>query len=157
MNRYAHSLLALSLVGALAACAPATDEPAAATQVSVEPTPSMSTPVPPTASEISSPTPGHDMTEMDGSGQTAAVEIVNFAFEPAELLIEAGTEITFVNLDSAPHTVTAGSGDAPMSELFDSGLLQQGESFSFVFDEPGTFAYFCDRHPPMEGSITVEE
>ena len=113
--------------------------------------------MPPAASDASSPAPSHDMADMAGSGQAATVEIVNFAFEPAELSIEVGTEITFTNLDSAPHTVTAGSGDAPTPELFDSWLLQQGESFSFVFDQPRTFAYFCDRHPPMEASITVEE
>jgi plastocyanin len=98
----------------------------------------------------------HDMGDMAGSGESTTVEITNFAFAPAELTVAAGTEVTFTNLDSAPHTVTAGTDDDPMTDLFDSGLLQQGESFTFAFDEPGTYAYFCDRHPPMQASITVE-
>ena len=96
------------------------------------------------------------MGDMGGTGEFAAVEITNFAFAPTELTVAAGSEITFTNLDSAPHTVTAGTDDGPMTDLFDSGLLQQGESITFVFDDPGTYAYFCDRHPPMQASITVE-
>lgn len=97
----------------------------------------------------------HDMGGMGGSGETATVEIANFAFEPVELTVTAGTEVTFTNLDSAPHTVTAGTDEEPMPDLFDSGLLQQGETFTFVFEEPGEYVYFCDRHPPMEGTVTV--
>lgn len=100
--------------------------------------------------------PSHDMSDMAGSGATVTVEISNFAYAPAVLTIAAGTEVTSTNLDSAPHTVTAGSGADPTPELFDSGLLEQGYSFTFVFDEAGTYGYFCDRHPPMEGSISVE-
>ena len=92
---------------------------------------------------------------MDG-GETVTIDIANFAYEPAEIVIAAGTEVVFTNGDSAPHTVTAGTDEDPMPEAFDSGLLEQGDSFSFVFEEPGEFAYFCDRHPPMTGMVVVE-
>ena len=164
MNQITRTLMALTLVGALAACAPAADEPGASTG-STEPAMSMSmssAPMPSTP-ESGSPEPfaspdamaSHDMGEM--GGETATIEIVDFAFTPAELTSSAGTEVTVTNLDSAPHTFTAGSDANPQPDVFDSGLLQQGESFTFVFDEPGSFAYYCDRHPPMEGEITVPE
>ncbi|MGH2445719.1 MAG: cupredoxin domain-containing protein [Candidatus Limnocylindria bacterium] len=152
MNRYAHLLLAFVLTGALAACAPAADEPSAPPSNSLDPTTSPSAP----------PLPSHDMGDMGdtgdmgGSGERATVEIANFAFAQPDLTVSAGTEVTFTNLDPAPHTVTAGTDAEPMTDLFDSGLLEQGESFTFVFDEPGTYVYFCDRHPPMEGMVTVE-
>ena len=105
-----------------------------------------------TASATATP---HDMNGMDG-GETVTIDIANFAYEPAEIVIAAGTEVVFTNSDSAPHTVTAGTDAEPMPDAFDSGLLQQGDTFSFVFDEPGEFAYFCDRHPPMTGTVVVE-
>lgn len=161
MNRYARPLTALALVGLVAACAPAADFGASAppplasasTPASEEPMGSMS--MAPSPSASAEATGSHDM-DMGGSGETAMAEIANFAFEPATLTVAAGTEVTFTNLDSAPHTVTAGTDDEPMTDVFDSGLLQQGESFTFVFDEAGEYMYFCDRHPPMQGMVTVE-
>lgn len=156
MNRH-HRLSTLLAMGAvLAACS----SPAASTSEPPEPVsqaPTMASREPdPTASATpsASPTP-HDMDGM-GGGDTVTIDIANFAFEPAEIVISAGTEVVFTNSDSAPHTVTAGTDAEPMPDAFDSGLLEQGDTFSFVFDEPGEFAYFCDRHPPMTGTILVE-
>ena len=159
MDRYARLLLGLILVGATAACAPATDETAtssppdtSATATSPEP------PMPSAAAQDMGSMASHDMGSMGSGGATemVAVDIANFAFAPAELRISAGTEVTVTNGDIAPHTATAGTDDEPMPERFDTGLLQPGESFSVRFDEPGTYAYFCERHPPMTGVIVVE-
>jgi plastocyanin len=162
MNRYRLIGLPLALAGILAACSPSASAPSAEptetphtmSSSSAAPTPSGTE----EASESAEPTATpHDMDGMGGSGETVAIEIEGFAFSPAELTISVGTEVTVTNLDSAPHTFTAGSDADPQPDVFDSGLLQQGESFTFVFDEPGTFAYYCDRHPPMQGEITVTE
>jgi plastocyanin len=98
----------------------------------------------------------HDMGSMPGEpAETVTVDIANFAFAPAELRIAVGTEVTFTNSDGAPHTATAGTDGEPTPERFDTGLLQPGEGFTVVFDEPGSYAYFCERHPPMTGVIVV--
>lgn len=166
MNRYRRILLPLAVVGLLAACSPAATEPSAnptqtapsetvaetASAATASPEPSGSPEPSASAEPLESP---HDM-DMGGSGESADVEIINFAYEQPDITVSVGTEVTFTNLDSAPHTVTAGTDADPMKDVFDSELLEQGESFTFVFDEPGTFVYFCDRHPPMEGSVTVE-
>ena len=39
---------------------------------------------------------------------------------------------------------------------FDSGDIVPGETFSYVFDQSGTFNYFCIPHPFMEGTVIVE-
>ena len=163
MNRYGRLATLLALATTLVACAPSAGTASAEPSTTPHDMSSMSSmPMPspqPSASDsgapTASPTP-HDMGGMDGSGETVEIEILDFAFTPADLTIAAGTTVVVTNRDSAPHTFTAGSDDEPMPERFDSGLLQQGDSFTFVFDEAGTFAYFCDRHPPMEGVITVE-
>jgi hypothetical protein len=69
-------------------------------------------------------------------------------FAPA-LTVAAGTTVTWTNEDWAPHTATAEDGS------FDSGRLNQGDSFDQTFDEPGTFAYHCSFHPGMMGSVVV--
>lgn len=161
MNRYRRILLPLAVVGLLAACSPAATEPsadptqtAASETVAETASPEPSDSAEPSASAEPSETP-HDM-DMGGSGESADVEIINFGYEQPDITVSVGTEVTFTNLDSAPHTVTAGTDADPMKDVFDSELLEQGESFTFVFNEAGTFVYFCDRHPPMEGSVSVE-
>jgi plastocyanin len=80
---------------------------------------------------------------------SAAVSIVDFAFQPASLEVAAGTTVTWTNTGQAKHTATADDG------TFDSKNLKPGESFSFTFNTPGTFAYHCDVHPEMTGTIVV--
>jgi len=84
------------------------------------------------------------------------VDIIGFVFEPEALTVSAGSEVTFTNLDSFSHTATAGSAASPTPEAFDSGPLRQDESFAFLFEEAGEFAYYCTIHPNMEGTIVVE-
>jgi plastocyanin len=82
-------------------------------------------------------------------GKTMTVSIKNFAFDPPNTTVSAGTTVTWVNDDQVPHTATANDG------AFDSGTLQPGQSYSFAFDKPGTYAYHCNIHPDMTGTITV--
>lgn len=78
------------------------------------------------------------------------VAIENFAFDPGTLTIAVGDTVTWTNNDSAAHTATADDGS------FDSGNIEQGESFSHTFDEAGTYTYVCTFHPNMTGEIVVE-
>lgn len=78
-----------------------------------------------------------------------AVSIVDFAFQPASLMIASGTTVTWTNTGSAPHTATADDGS------FDSGQLTSGQSFSQTLSTPGTFTYHCSVHPFMTAMITV--
>ena len=82
-------------------------------------------------------------------GKTMTVSIKNFAFNPPNTTVSAGTTVTWVNNDQAPHTATANDG------AFDSGTLQPGQSYSFTFDKPGTYAYHCNIHPDMSATVTV--
>lgn len=80
------------------------------------------------------------------------IEIRDFAFDPDGCIVEAGSTVTFVNDDDAPHTATAEAG-AP--EAFDTGTLQPGDSASVTLDAGGSYAYFCEIHPSMQASIEV--
>ncbi len=78
-----------------------------------------------------------------------AIDIVDFAFNPASVEITEGTTVTWTNQDSAPHTATGDNGE------FDTGQLAQGGSASATFDTAGTYAYHCAVHPDMVASIVV--
>ena len=90
-----------------------------------------------------------------GDAQTAAVaptvvEIHNLKFNPATLTIAAGTKVTWVNEDKAPHTVT------DKGKVFRSAGLDTKDSFSYSFESPGEFTYICTIHPMMVGKIVVK-
>ncbi len=89
------------------------------------------------------------------TGETVMVDIKTFMFMPSPLEIAVGTTVIWTNQDGAGHTVTAGAPNA-LTGLFDSGVLSQGQTFSFTFTEAGDYDYFCQRHPSMMGQVVVQ-
>lgn len=75
--------------------------------------------------------------------------IKNFMFMPASVTVKAGTRVTWTNHDSSPHTATSNTG------AFDTGAIKDGQSMSVTLRKPGAYAYHCDFHPFMKGTITV--
>ena len=101
---------------------------------------------------IASNDKGTDTNEWDWIVRTqpfAGVEIKNLAFNPASIEILKGMTVIWTNNDSTTHTVTSDT------NLFDSGNVNQGQTFEFTFNEIGTFNYHCSIHPEMLGEITV--
>ena len=82
-------------------------------------------------------------------------EKTDSCYTPSKIVIKQGNSVTWVNEDVAFHSVTSGYYDEP-SEIFDSGYLDPEESFTFVFENIGTYDYFCTLHPWMKGRIIVE-
>jgi len=78
------------------------------------------------------------------------VEISGFAFVPATSTIPVGTTVTWFNKDSVAHTVSS------RADVFDSGNLSGGATFSYTFDQNGSFEYYCKIHPSMRGKVIVE-
>ncbi len=79
-----------------------------------------------------------------------SVDIKNDAFAPQTLIVAAGTTVTFTNDDDDAHTVTATDGS------FDSKGLDTNGRWRHTFVKPGTYAYFCQLHPFMKGTIVVK-
>lgn len=99
----------------------------------------------------STPAPaGQNQTQAPAPSGNAAdsVAIQNFAFNPGTLTVSKGATVTWMNRDAAPHQIK--------SATFNSSLLNQGQSFSFTFNETGTFDYSCAIHPSMLGKIVVQ-
>ncbi|MBT3248327.1 MAG: hypothetical protein HN567_06640 [Actinobacteria bacterium] len=81
--------------------------------------------------------------------------VANFAFES---VIEAnvGQSVYFNNSDSVPHTVSAGTADAPDLDSFDSGLLNPGDNYQLNTDQVGSYSLFCILHPDMTATVVVK-
>ena len=82
-------------------------------------------------------------------------EVDDACFVPADVVINAGDTVAWVNSDSAAHTVTSGSATDGPTGIFDSSLVMAGAVFEHTFGEAGTIEYFCMVHPWMEGTVTV--
>jgi amicyanin len=80
------------------------------------------------------------------------VKIDNFSFGPVTLTVPVGATVTWTNRDDIPHTVV--SSDDP--KAFKSKVLDTDEKFSFTFNKPGTYSYFCSIHPKMTGKVIVQ-
>lgn len=89
-------------------------------------------------------------TPEPGGSAPDVARIVQFAFVPATLSVPVGTTVSWRNDDPAPHTVTSADG------IFDSQQLDQGGSYSVVFDRPGVYRYRCEIHPTMVGEVRVD-
>ncbi len=80
---------------------------------------------------------------------TVDVSIAGFAFGPASLTINQGQTVRWTNNDPFSHTTTS---DTP---FWDSGILANGQKFSFTFNTPGAYPYHCSIHLTMTATITV--
>lgn len=88
--------------------------------------------------------------------EVVEVNIQDFFFEPQTVTISVGDEVKWTNLGDAPHTSTSGEPGAP-DGIWDSGVLNTGDTFSRQFMNAGSFPYYCTIHPTMEGTVIVEE
>lgn len=60
--------------------------------------------------------------------------------------INVGDTVTWANNDTAFHEIVYGDPDIPGSEVFHSPPIQVGQSWSYTFDTPGDFEYYCANH-----------
>lgn len=82
---------------------------------------------------------------------TREVNIQGNAYSPQAASVKHGDTVMWHNHDSVKHTVTSNDG-GPL----DSGNFGQGQAYSFTFSNAGTYSYYCEVHPNMKGSVTVQ-
>jgi plastocyanin len=104
----------------------------------------------PPAKQVYTPTQQPPVSTPPKQASQVVVHISGSQFQPADITVSAGTNVTWVNDDSVMHTVVSDDGK------FNIGNLQHGDSGSMVFNQVGTYAYHCSIHPSMKGSVTVK-
>jgi plastocyanin len=94
--------------------------------------------------------PGNLNVHAQQEATSAEVKIDNFSFGPAAVTVAAGTTVTWTNRDDIPHTVVSDD------KVFKSKVLDTDEKFTYTFNKPGTYPYFCSVHPKMTGKVIVQ-
>jgi len=71
------------------------------------------------------------------------------SYLPTAIEINSGTTVTWVNNDTAIHTV------ADTGKTFDSKFIQAGDTWKYTFEKAGEYDYICTLHPWMKGTVNV--
>ena len=99
---------------------------------------------------------GHAATVTNAPGSaTPGCEETDDCFIPSTVTIHPGGTVTWENTDNAAHRATGGTPTDGPSGAFDSSLMMVGGSFTWTFDDEGTYPYFCMVHPWMQGTVIV--
>ena len=70
-------------------------------------------------------------------------------YVPSSLRVDIGTTVTWYNSDAKPHSISIRQGE------FNNYYFPPGDIFKHTFYNSGTFDYFCEFHPWMEGTVVV--
>ena len=95
------------------------------------------------------------ITEVVIPAGAAIQQIGQIYYDPQDISVAIGSTVQWINEDETIHTVTSTADGVP-SGIFDSSIIDAGNSFTYTFDSAGTFDYICIVHPWMTGSVTVE-
>lgn len=79
----------------------------------------------------------------------ATVQIGDRYFVPPQLIVAVGTAVTWINRGQEEHTSSS------RDELWNSGTLDLGASFTYTFTKPGIYQYYCMNHGDMRGQVDV--
>ena len=87
--------------------------------------------------------------------RVVSVVMDQFQFKASTITVQKGWTVEWINNEVPRHTATADD------DAFNSGTMSQGGTFSFTFNETGTFPYYCRFHGDkggvaMSGSIIVQ-
>jgi plastocyanin len=87
---------------------------------------------------------------------TIQVDMTDFSFDPDSVTVDQGDTVVWINQVTTNHTTTSGVPCTP-DGIWDSGLMAQNDSFSYVFEFPGDYPYFCTPHCAggMTGNVEV--
>jgi plastocyanin len=104
---------------------------------------------PTAASEPTRPVAPETAAAPQTTARPLNVRIVDFEYTPKRATVPVGTEVTWKNTDTSNHTVTFDESGK------DLGNQPPGASKRFTFAKAGEFAYHCDFHPNMHGTVVV--
>ena len=89
------------------------------------------------------------LTVQTGSEVIHEIEVRDFDFLPLETTVSAGETVRFIWTGAIPHSTTSDVFIGP--DMWDSGLLSEGDTFDIVLNTPGDHKYFCTPHGGPNG------
>lgn len=79
--------------------------------------------------------------------QIGPVKIKNYAFGPNTVTATPGSEVVWVNNDSASHSIVIDGHQSPR--------LRNGSEFRHTFSAAGEYHYQCGIHKSMKGTVII--
>ena len=79
----------------------------------------------------------------------------NNCFIPSSISIGVGESVTFVNSKTTPTVIASGTLNNGPDDIFNSGPIGSGLSYSTTFNESGIYNYYDLVSPWMHGTINV--
>lgn len=73
-----------------------------------------------------------------------------FQFQPGRLSVKVGDTVTWTNNTDAPHTISSDTASGPLD-----GSVSQAGTYQATFNAAGDFAYHCNIHSYMHGTVHV--
>lgn len=110
------------------------------------PTAAPAVPAPPTAAPAQA-----QASPAAKSNNVVTIRISDYAYQPDRITVPVGTTVVWANEDEEQHDVTSEGGP----NVLDSPDLGQGGRFSFTFNQPGEYKYYCVPHDYMHGVVVV--
>lgn len=108
----------------------------------------------------------HDQAKHSGGkSEITRAEVIDTDFRPKTIKVAVGDKVKWTQIGDQPHSVTAADesfDSSPNCGPLDSDkCLGEGDTFSFVFEKPGTYTYYCRVHglpdgTGMVGKVVVE-
>ena len=95
--------------------------------------------------------PAGGVASSESSVPVPQVAQVDRRFSPDLLVIEAGSTVSFPNMDPIFHNIFSLS----RARSFDLGSYDQGQTRRVTFPRPGVIDVYCHLHPNMEATIVV--
>ena len=94
------------------------------------------------------------LTPETARAATVPIQAINYIFAPQKASVAIGDTVEWTNMVQTPHTSTA---DDPLA-LWSSGHMRPGQTFQYLFNAAGTYAYECALHTRfgMFGRIVVK-
>ena len=94
----------------------------------------------------------------DGQYAKAAevsVDVVDFAFSPKIVTVQVNTKVIWKQIGPTVHD-TVSKDRAAGKFIWQSPIMEKGETYSYTFTKSGTYNYICSLHPQMTGQVIVK-
>lgn len=106
---------------------------------------------------VAVPVASYASTTVNVTIKPGAATLGKNAFNPDSANISVGDTVTWIHDDKGvPHHIVSGNGNTTtQTGVFDSGVMHFGNTYSFTFNNPGTYYYYCSIHPSMQGVVTA--
>lgn len=85
---------------------------------------------------------------------TASITITNSGFTPETIRVKKGQDVTWTNTGPEAHGIVSEKTDGTTPQTEE--ILEAGDTYSYVFEDTGTYTYRDQTNSSLTGVVVVE-